>query len=327
MSISRCCVQQAASGGWGRACLWGPAFLLALACGTLFAADRQVAITIDDLPVAQSGPTACAPEQLMPITGRLLDTIRTQRVPVTAFVIAGNCPALIPDQRQTVLKMWQDAGAEIGNHTYSHQDLSSTPIEDYEKDVLRGDAALKSILPGVKLRFFRSPMLHTGVDAAAKERLEAFLSQHGYRQAPVTFDNSDWMFSYVYANALSRSDTALADKIRQAYVPYMESVVAFYEQRSVEVVGREFPQILLIHANLLNSYELQALIAMLARRGYRFVTLEAALSDGAYRTRDDYAGRMGISIIHRWSMTKGMPRKWEPDEPAWLREEYKRITR
>ena len=58
------------------------------------------------------------------------------------------------------------------------------------------------------------------------------------------------------------------------YVAYMESVVAFFEQRAVEVAGREFPQVLLLHANQLNADLMPDLLAMFRRRGYGFVSLE-----------------------------------------------------
>jgi hypothetical protein len=129
------------------------------------------------------------------------------------------------------------------------------------------------------------------------------------------------MFAYVYANGLER-DPALARRAREEYVPYMESVIAFFEKRSVEVVGREFPQVLLMHANRLNAETMPDLLAMLRRRGYRFVSLDEALQDAAYSLPEHYVGRNGFSWIHRWSQTKGMANRGEPDEPAWLREAY-----
>lgn len=111
------------------------------------------------------------------------------------------------------------------------------------------------------------------------------------------------------------------------FVPYLESVIAFFEQRSVEVVGHEFPQKLLLHANQLNAEMMPDILAMLRRRGYTFVTLDHALKDDAYRLADEYAGTGGFSWIHRWSMTKKMPNKGEPDEPELVRKAYLEITR
>jgi hypothetical protein len=98
----------------------------------------------------------------------------------------------------------------------------------------------------------------------------------------------------------------------------MESVVEFFEKRSIDVVGREFPQILLLHDNQLNSDLMPELLDMFRRRGYRFVSLDEALADDAYRLPEEYAGRGGFSWIHRWSKTKGLPAKGEPDPPAWV---------
>jgi hypothetical protein len=130
------------------------------------------------------------------------------------------------------------------------------------------------------------------------------------------------MFAYVYAEALRRNNTDLAQRIRESYVPYLESVIEFFERRSVEVIGRDFPQVMLLHANTLNASALGDILAMFRKRGYRFISLEQALKDPAYSTPDSYAGPGGFSWIHRWSKTKGMPGKGEPDEPSWLRDAY-----
>src|SRR5688572_31280425 len=51
-------------------------------------------------------------------------------------------------------------------------------------------------------------------------------------RSPVTLDNAD----YAYAVAYLRPE--LQSRVRREYVPYMESIVEFFEQRSVEVFGR-----------------------------------------------------------------------------------------
>lgn len=286
---------------------------------------RMVAVTIDDLPFAQSGAEACAPETLHQLTDKLLTPVRAGHIPVTAFVIGRNCPQLTPAQRRAALQLWQAAGVELGSHTYSHPDLNRMPVQEFQQDILHNEPVLADVLNGKRPRYFRFPMLHTGPDTATKNQIATFLKERGYQQAPVTFDNSDWMFAYAYHGARVKGDTATADKVRQAYVPYLESVIAFFEHRSVEVVGREFPQILLLHANELNSEMLPDVLAMLKRRGYQFISLDRALSDPAYRLADDYAGKGGFSWIHRWSITKGMPKSGEPDEPEWIQQSYQRL--
>jgi peptidoglycan/xylan/chitin deacetylase (PgdA/CDA1 family) len=299
----------------------------AVASFSFAASKREVAITVDDLPVAQSGSRACSFGGLQVQTLRLLEQFLRQKAPITAFVIAGSCPDLTDEERRTVLKLWQDAGAELGSHTYSHLDLSKEDPAVYEEDILKADQTLRPLLGGRPLRYFRYPMLHTGPTPEIKARVAKFLASHGYINAPVTFDNSDWMFSNVYSEALSKGNMEVVMHVKDEYVRYMESIVEFFEQRSVEVVGREIPQILLMHANRLNADFSGELLTMLKRRGYRFISLEQALKDPAYQLPENYAGTNGISWIHRWSMTKGMPDKSEPQEPRWLKLEFERIPK
>ena len=142
--------------------------------------------------------------------------------------------------------------------------------------------------------------------------MQEFLESHGYRVAPVTFDNADYQWAALYTKRQYH------DRVRREYVHYLESVAAYFEKRSVETAGREFPQILLLHASQLNADLIADVLAMFRRRGYRFVSLAQALADDAYRLPDDYAGPKGISWIHRWSITKGMSVTHEPEPPQWV---------
>jgi hypothetical protein len=107
----------------------------------------------------------------------------------------------------------------------------------------------------------------------------------------------------------------------------MESVVSFFEQRAPEVVGRAIPQILLIHASQLNADLMPDLLAMFRRRGYTFISLNQALADSAYNLPEEYVGTGGFSWIHRWSKTKGMAPKGEPDPPKWVEDTYNAASR
>jgi hypothetical protein len=101
----------------------------------------------------------------------------------------------------------------------------------------------------------------------------------------------------------------------------MRAVVEYYEQQSVKIVGRELAQILLLHASALNAATFDALAAMLQSRGYRFVSLSAALEDPAYQSRDEYTGPAGITWLHRWALTKGNGGSTfvgEPAVPGWI---------
>ena len=109
-------------------------------------------------------------------------------------------------------------------------------------------------------------------------------------------------------------------KIGDAYVPYMESKLDYWERQSTRLFGREIAQTLLIHANFINSDYLGDLIAMFKRRGYHCVDLETALKDDAYRLPDSYIGPAGISWLHRWALDrgKGFIVKDEPTVPGFV---------
>jgi hypothetical protein len=85
----------------------------------------------------------------------------------------------------------------------------------------------------------------------------------------------------------------------------MDSVVGYYEAQSRALVGREIPQVLLLHANRLNADTTDDLVSMLRDRGYTFVGLDEALRDPAYDLADEFVGPGGITWIHRWALTQG----------------------
>jgi peptidoglycan-N-acetylglucosamine deacetylase len=291
--------------------------LLMMACAVTVAdaaasPERAVAITIDDLPRGgDRGPVDLA--SLKAMTATLLQPLHDRRIPVTGFVNAGRYPGDLPGLR-ALLTMWIEAGAQLGNHSFSHPDINVTPLGVYTADILKGEEPLRAVLAahGRSLKYYRHPYLHVGATSETKQGLARFLVDHGYEVAPVTLDNADYAFAVAYM----RSETR--ERARKEYVPYMESIVAFFEARSVEVMGREFPQVLLIHANQLNADLMPSLLSMLERRGYRFVTLEEALRDPAYQSPESYVGKGGFSWIHRWSQTKGLPARAEPEPPAWV---------
>jgi hypothetical protein len=180
---------------------------------------------------------------------------------------------------------------------------------------VRGEAETTRLL-GKRPRFFRHPMLHTGRTIEDKRGLETFLATRGYRVAPVTIDNYD----YIFARAYDRAAVDDRSRILDTYLAYMTSVVAYYEQQSQVIVGREVRQTLLLHANRLNADAMDRLAKMFEERGYTFISLDRALEDPAYTQDDSYVGPAGITWLHRWAMTQGKRGIFagEPTVPDWI---------
>ena len=78
---------------------------------------------------------------------------------------------------------------------------------------------------GQDLVWFRHPYLFTGETPEKKAVIEAGLAERGYRAAPVTIDNNDWMFGAVYRQAEAAGDTARMTRVGEAYVAHMAAVL------------------------------------------------------------------------------------------------------
>jgi peptidoglycan/xylan/chitin deacetylase (PgdA/CDA1 family) len=287
--------------------------------------DRAVAVTFDDLPVISLRHDLAS--QTI-ITRKLLHAIKSNRVPAIGFVNENKLltDGTLDERRVGFLRMWLDAGLELGNHTFSHPDLNSTSLDVFEQDVIRGEEVTSRLLKarGQRLRYFRHPFLHAGNNIETKRRFEEFLAARGYRTAPVTIDNSEWIFARAYENALLRGDRQMAKRVAEAYIPYMDAKFGYFEQQSLALFGYEMKQILLLHANALNADYFHALAQMMKRRGYNFIKLDDALTDKAYTSPDTYAGPGGITWIHRWAITAGKDNdffKGEPGTPAFVMKE------
>lgn len=285
---------------------------------------RRMAITFDDLPagsVLQPG-TAGQAEILVPIR----EAVTARDIPAIGFVNEsklhrGEDPE---PQRVALLADWLDAGLALGNHTFSHPDLHRVELEPWLEDAARGEVVTRRLLAerGAELKWFRHPFLHTGRSLETKRAVQEFLAERGQRVAPVTVDNDDYLFAAAWDRAAERGDGEMQRRVEEAYVPYMVDKVAYYEEQSRRLFGREIPLVLLLHANSINARRFGDLADALEQRGYGFVPLEEAVADPAYDSPDTYTGPAGISWLHRWALTREVDRslfEGEPDVPDWLR--------
>lgn len=290
--------------------------------------DRRISVTIDDLPWARLNDIT--PSDLQARHDRLIAALRAARVPIVGFVneskleVAGE----VRPERVAMLRDWREAGFELGNHTWGHVDLHAVGLAAFEQDILRGERQLRPLLAerGAKPRWFRHPYLRAGRTPEDKAAISQFLAGHGYRVAPVTVDNGEWVWAFAYANVLnSQADTpARAETLRRlerGYVPYMLNKLDYYEAQSQQLLGYNLPHVWLLHANEINAATFVELVEATRRRGYDFVTLDEAMRDPAYGRPDGYTGRYGPSWLHRWAMAERKPKTFyagEPVVPGWV---------
>lgn len=288
--------------------------------------DRQVAITIDDLPAGASDFMSAS--EIKEMTSKLLGALREQKIPAVGFV---NEKKLYKfgevDERIKALQMWLDDGFELGNHTFSHASLNNVPLSAWEDDVIQGEDVLRMLLGqhNMKLRYFRHPYLDTGRDLQTRRQAEAFLVSRGYRIAPVTLDAWDWMYGGVYEDAKKRGDTDLQQQLVKSYLEYSDAVFDYSEKLAVRIIGYEPKQILLLHGNWLEADHIGELLDVMRKRGYRFITLADALSDSAYSLPDTYVGEEGTGWLEHWAITSGKPPQGAPPFPQWVIDRSKLI--
>lgn len=285
-------------------------------------AEPSIAITVDDLPtVSALGNEIQRAERT---TRDLLAALRRAQVPAIGFVNEGKLlsSGAVDPRRVALLQQWIDAGFDLGNHTYAHPDLHRIDVEAFAADIVKGEQVTRGLVAaaGKQPRYFRHPFLHTGRSREVRDRVDAELTRLGYTVAPVTIDNYDYTFAAAFDRASASNDAALTDRIVAAYLDYMIDVVEYYEQQSLAIVGRPMAHTLLLHANALNALTIERLVARLRARGYRFVTLDEALKDPAYASKDEYFGPAGVTWLHRWALTQGRRGIFagEPVVPDWI---------
>lgn len=264
---------------------------------------KEIAVTIDDLPL--NGPRIEI-KKLQTMTGKLLAGITRHQIPVVGFVnesllyVSGEI-----DARVAVLKAWADAGVELGNHTFSHLGFKDASLADYEDDFIRGDALTRMLMKqkGQTVRYFRHPYLQMGKTAELEKSFESFITERGYRIAPVTIDTMDWMFLAAYATAQAQGDAEMIKRVSREYLNYAGLKFDFCERVATALFGRPIKHILLLHANELNADNFDELVKLIKSKGYRFITLEQALSDPVYQYPETYQATS--DWLSQWAFSKG----------------------
>jgi peptidoglycan/xylan/chitin deacetylase (PgdA/CDA1 family) len=284
---------------------------------------------VDDLPFVPYGTNDSAWQTAN--TQKLLGAFKKHHVPVTGFVNAGKLYENneLVTWRLHLLEMWLDSGYELGNHTFSHCNFNKISFADYVDDIVKGESVLKNLLSArnKQLTYFRHPFLFVGATLERADSLAKYLAARKYTIAPVTIDNDDYMFAVSYHKALQNKDTLQADSIGRDYVIYLEKKVSYYAQESIRLFGRNINQILLMHASKLNADYADTLMCVFEKSGYKFISLNEALTDSAYNTPVTVPIKWGISWLDRWALSAGKKKdffKDEPDVPEYIKMKYEK---
>ena len=136
-------------------------------CG---ASAQQIAFTWDDLPSHSALPPG---ETRVEIGKKIVAAMKDAKMPPVYGFVNGvrseDEPLSMP-----MLKDWRDAGLPLGNHTWSHMNLNQASVEDWEADVLKNEAVLKSYMGDADWHWLRYPNLAEGNARRSAMRRESF---------------------------------------------------------------------------------------------------------------------------------------------------------
>jgi peptidoglycan/xylan/chitin deacetylase (PgdA/CDA1 family) len=294
-------------------------------------ATKSMALTFDDLPyVATPFPDVLWRAQRT--TGAILAVLERQEAPAAAFVTESKLQGADEvDARIALLQQWIDAGAILGNHTFAHTDLNSVSVEEFKEDIVRGDVVTRRLTSDRQAGqlYFRYPYTHTGDTEAKKAAIERFLADRGYSIAPHTIDSHDYVFNGAYLYSKERGDSNATRQICETYVDFVVEATEFAEAIAKQMFEREISQTLLLHANDINADCLEGVLRGLRSLGYEFTSLNQAMEDSAYETRDTFVTSYGPTWLWRWMKSKDMEISFrdDPEPPEWVTDLHRRASR
>ena len=282
----------------------------------------KVALTFDDLPL--NGTLADGARQ----SDYARDTIKVlkkHRIPPSYGFINASKLERDPDGAKA-LQIWVNGGHPLGNHTYTHLDLTRNSVEDFQREILRNEPALELLMSPVSKgeagkhdwRWFRYPYLHEGDTLEKRREIRAFLATSGYRVAQTTIDFEDYLWNSAHARCWMKNDAEGLAWLRESYRTAAREFIRLDVENSRAVFGRDIHHVMLLHLGSFSSHILPDLFEILAEEGFEIVTLEEAQKDPAYDYDPDFADKRGGTLVELAMMAKGIP--WPANAPKKPRE-------
>ncbi|WP_340075635.1 polysaccharide deacetylase family protein [Leptobacterium sp. I13] len=284
-------------------------------------AQKQVAITIDDIPNTKNEG----------VSVQFLKELDNLQIPIAIFInenriyhsdtIIGNYALLNEWAKRTYVT--------LGNHSYSHLRYSKVGYEEFSRDVIKGEVITNELAKKYhkELQYFRFPYNDLGKDSIQSDSIKTFLKKNHYTITPFTIESADWLFNELYIHYLNKNLTEDAKRVANAYIEYTVSLFKHFENSSLSNYGRHIKHIYLCHDNLLNAHYLKELITKLKDQGYSFISLDNAMRDNIYNATNYYHGKWGFSWIYRWMKDKSERSRLMRSEPSMMDiyEEHQKI--
>jgi peptidoglycan/xylan/chitin deacetylase (PgdA/CDA1 family) len=278
---------------------------------SIAAVAEKVAITFDDLPI--NGALAPGLTEA-DIVKRVLTILAAHDAPpsfgfVNAKRFEGN-----PNGAEA-MRLWVASGQRVGNHTYSHPDLSRSSPEDFSRDIAQNEPVLLLLSPQHEWRWFRYPYLHEGETLEKRAAIRSFLRERGYRIAQVTIDYEDYLWNSPYARCLEKRDAKSIEWLRKSY---LETAAGFLEgnrEMAQRVYGRRIDHVLLLHLGAFSPEILPELLSLLKQKNFQVATLEEAQRDTVYESDPGVVHSNTGSLLEQHMDARKIPYPKLPSKP------------
>jgi hypothetical protein len=247
----------------------------------------DLAVTVDDLPVHGPLPKGM---DWPGIARDYIGTLKHHGVPEAWGFVNARRIAEQPAS-EAALDAWRRAGYPLGNHGNSHLGLSQAPsLQAWQDDVAAGEPAIAARMRGQDWKVLRYPFLDAGKDPARHDGAAAWLKGRGYRIADVSVSFDDWAYTDTYARCRDKGDQGAIAAMKADYLKRVDQTIARTRAVSQRVYGRMIPQVLLTHLGAWSAATLPDVMARLDGAGARYVALDTAQGDPAYRAPSPRAG-------------------------------------
>jgi peptidoglycan-N-acetylglucosamine deacetylase len=269
---------------------WKAAIVAAVVlCASAVAQAREIALTFDDAPTADSASMSGEERTRM-----LIEALKAADIAQVAFFAV---PKSRPAGELARLDRYARAGHLIANHSNTHQNLRAMTAEAYLADIAAADAVLKN-MAGFRA-WFRFPFLSEGQTREKRDAVRAGLRAMGYAQGYVTIDNYDWYLNTLANNAKKNGEAVDQAALRDLYVETLLQAVEFYDAITVKTLGRSPRHVLLLHENDLAALFVGDLAAALRKQGWTIVSPGDAFDDPIAKIEPDtlFLGQGRVAAI------------------------------
>ena len=182
-----------------------------------------------------------------------------------------------------MLTEWRNAGLQLGNHTWSHMNLNTASLADWEADLLRNEPVLEKYAQGGDWHWLRFPFLAEANTAEKRNAARKFLADHGDKIATVTMSFGDYRWNEPYARCVAKNDTAAIAQLESSYLEAASADADFRRAMAKDLFGHDIPYVLLMHVGAFDARMLPRLLKLYSGKGFTFVTLQQAEKDQFYK--------------------------------------------